>query len=84
MSGFLKLNWIDALKGFIVAVLGVIVTSLGVILNNGTLPTMADLKTIGLGALIAGLSYLLKNLLTTSNGMVVGVIPTVPKNESSD
>lgn len=77
MSQFFKLNWMDALKGFVVASLAVIVTGLGTILDSGALPTWAQLQTMGMAGLIAGVSYLLKNLFSNSNG--TPFVPEPPK-----
>jgi hypothetical protein len=41
-------------------------TGLITTLDSGTLPTLAELKQAGIVGLTAGLSYLLKNLLTNS------------------
>jgi hypothetical protein len=56
----------DFLKGLVVAVLTTITASLYDIVQTGSLPTLAQLKAIGIIALSAGLSYLLKNLFTNS------------------
>ena len=65
-SNFLQINLRDLTKGIIMAVLGSVVSALLVILNNGALPTLDEWKNIGMLGLMAGLSYLLKNLLTNS------------------
>jgi hypothetical protein len=64
-SKFLTLNWKDLGKGLLVAVLGSIVAGIAAALQNGTF----DLKAIGMGALVAGLGYITKNLLTNSDGI---------------
>ena len=71
MSNFLNLNINDLIKGFIVAFLSTALTGLVTILDNGALPTITELKSAGIVGLTAGLSYLLKNLLTNSKGEIV-------------
>ena len=66
-SQFFKINLRDLGKGVIMAILGSIVSALLVIVNTGTLPTLDEWKNVGMLGLMAGLSYLLKNLLTNSN-----------------
>lgn len=70
MSSFLKLNVSDIIKGLIVAVLAAIITGVSASLEAGTLPSLDQLKTIGLTALAAGLAYLCKNFLTNSSGNI--------------
>jgi VIT1/CCC1 family predicted Fe2+/Mn2+ transporter len=65
-SSFLNLNTQDLVKGFVVAFLSAALTGLITTLDSGTLPTLAELKQAGIVGLTAGLSYLLKNLLTNS------------------
>lgn len=57
----------DFIKGLITAVLTAFCTSLLQVLNNGGLPTAADLKFSGIAATAAFLGYLLKNLGTNSD-----------------
>ena len=65
-SSFLKLDTQDLVKGFVVAFLSAALTGLVATLDSGALPTLAELKQAGVVGLTAGLSYLLKNLLTNS------------------
>lgn len=65
-SNFLKLDTQDLVKGFVVAFLSAALTGLVATLDSGALPTIAELKQSGIVGLTAGLSYLLKNLLTNS------------------
>ncbi|KKR55855.1 MAG: hypothetical protein UT94_C0055G0003 [Candidatus Uhrbacteria bacterium GW2011_GWF2_40_263] len=67
MSNLFSLNWKDVAKGFLVAVLTVVITGLGTSLQSGKLPTLAELGTLGLAGLGAGVAYLLKNFFTNSN-----------------
>lgn len=71
MSNFLNLNIDDLLKGFIVAFLSTALTGLIATLDSGALPTLAELKSAGVVGLTAGISYLLKNLLTNSQGVIL-------------
>jgi hypothetical protein len=66
MAKFLSLDERDALKGAIVAAGTSVLTALVTALNAGQLPAVADLKTIGLAGLSAGIAYLVKNFLTNS------------------
>jgi len=65
-SNFLRLDTSDLVKGFVVAFLSASLTGLIATLDNGALPSLAELKQAGVVGLTAGLSYLLKNLLTNS------------------
>jgi VIT1/CCC1 family predicted Fe2+/Mn2+ transporter len=71
MSNFLNLNVDDLVKGFIVAFLSTALTGVVSTLDSGVLPTLAELKTAAIVGLTAGISYLLKNLLTNSQGVVL-------------
>jgi len=77
MSDFLKINVRDLVKGSVVAVLAVLTSSLVTILESGALPTVEQLKKIGLIALTAGVSYLIKNFLTNSQDEVLKKEPVV-------
>lgn len=70
-SKFLSLDTKDAINGFIVAFLSAALTAVLATLDSGTLPTLAELKSAGIIGLTAGLSYLIKNVLTNSNGELV-------------
>lgn len=67
-SVFGTLNWKDAINGLVVAFLSASLSGIIAILDGGKLPALADLKTAGVVGLTAGLSYLLKNILTNSQG----------------
>lgn len=69
-SPFLKLNFNDLIKGVIVAILSAFLTAILQILESNSLPTWEQLKSIGIVSLIAGASYLIKNLLSNTNGEV--------------
>ncbi len=70
-SKFLNLNLKDAINGFIVAFLSAALTGIVTTLDSGVLPNVAELKQAGVIGLTAGLSYLLKNFLTNSQGQVL-------------
>lgn len=67
-STFLNLNLNDLLKGIVVAVLTVVVGSLTPLLSAGSLPTWAEFVGVLKAAGIAGVAYLLKNLLSGVSG----------------
>lgn len=71
MSNFLNLNLNDLLKGFIVAFLSTALTGIIATLDSGALPNLTELKGAGIVGLTAGISYLLKNLLTNSQGVIL-------------
>lgn len=70
-SKFLNLDVKDAVNGFIVAFLSAALTGLVTTLDSGVLPNLAELKQAGVIGLTAGLSYLLKNLVTNSKGDIL-------------
>lgn len=67
-SKFLNLDIKDAINGFVVAFLSAALTGIVATLDAGALPSVAELKQAGVIGLTAGLSYLLKNVLSNSNG----------------
>jgi hypothetical protein len=71
MSNFLNLDLQDLTKGFVVAFLSAALTGLVAILETSQLPQMTDLKAAAIVGLTAGLSYLLKNVLTNSQGQLL-------------
>lgn len=70
-SEFLKLNVQDLIRGFIVTVIAAILTSLVAIFNAGGFPSLDQMKTIGVFAVGAGISYLIKNLFTNSEDKIM-------------
>lgn len=70
-SSFGKLNLRDAINGCIVAAVAAILSALVDTLQNGQFPDGQQLKSIGLIGLTAGLSYLVKNLFSNSQGEVL-------------
>ena len=70
MSTFLNLNIQDLAKGLIVTMMTSVLTIAYNTVNAGSLTF--DWKAIGLTALTSGLAYLMKNLLTNSEGQFLG------------
>jgi hypothetical protein len=70
MSTFLNLNIKDLAKGLIVTMLTSVLTIAYNTVNAGSLTF--DWEAIGLTALTSGLAYLMKNLLTNSEGQFLG------------
>ena len=68
MSEFLKLNWRDVLRGAIVMAGTAVLIAILPILESGSLPTVGELKVIGIAAASSGIAYFLKNLFTNSEG----------------
>jgi Flp pilus assembly pilin Flp len=66
MSVFGTINWLDFGKGVLIAFGTVVLLGLYQILNEGRLPTTAELGTLALAGLAAALSYVLKNFFTNS------------------
>ena len=78
-NGLFKLGWNDLGKGIITAVISaIIVTVAGVVLATGFDVFKTDWISVGHSAVNTGVitlfAYLLKNLLTDSNGTVAGVV----------
>lgn len=71
MSNFLNLDVNDLTKGFVVAFLSAALTGIVALLENSQLPQISDLKAAAIVGLTAGLSYLLKNILTNSQGQLL-------------
>jgi len=72
-SPFGKLNLRDLINGLVVAFLTASLTGLVQILDSGVLPSLVELKSAGLAGVVASLAYLLKNLVTNSQGEVAKV-----------
>jgi len=71
MSNFLNLDLQDLTKGFVVAFFSASLTGIVAILETSQLPQITDLKAAAIVGLTAGLSYLLKNVLTNSQGQML-------------
>jgi hypothetical protein len=75
MAKFGTLIFSDFVKAAFTAVLTAILTALVPILQKGEFPTSAQLKTIALAGLAAGLAYIIKNLLTNSKDELLKMEP---------
>ncbi len=71
MSGFLKLGWRDFAKGLVVTVLATALGGVYNVLTVGGAITVEVLKTSGVMGVTAGLSYIIKNLLTNSEDQLL-------------
>ena len=76
-SPFGKLNLRDLLNGIVVAFLTAALTGLIQVLDAGGLPTADQLIVAGKSGLIASLAYLLKNLVSNSQGEMATKEPPV-------
>jgi len=71
-SNFLNINWKDAVKGFVVAVVSAILTMVYEAIENGGLAwTWTYWQPIVLAGILAGIAYLLKNFFTNSNDQLL-------------
>lgn len=74
-SGIFKLGMVDLAKGLVLALLTAVLTSAQQAITAGNLdPASWDWRTIGGVALGAGVAYLLKNLLSTTDGKFAGMV----------
>lgn len=71
MSKFLTLNVRDVIKGLAVSIISAVLTVILDLLQKGS---VIDWKSVGVIALIAGISYLLKNVFSDENGKIAGRI----------
>ena len=69
-AAFLSINWADVGKGFLVAVGTVILAGLATSIQAGQFPSLAQLGTLGLAGLSAGIAYLMKQFFTNSGGQL--------------
>ena len=69
-STFGKINWLDILKGFVVAIFSALITGVYQIIQSGTpiVLSWAFFQPIVYTAVAAGLAYLIKNVFTNSDG----------------
>jgi len=70
MSKLFSINWHDLFKGLIVTIFTTFISSLITVLDTLQFPNTEGFKHIGLAGLSAGLSYLLKNFFTNSEGKI--------------
>jgi uncharacterized membrane protein YvlD (DUF360 family) len=75
MSKFLKLKVVDFVKGLVVAVIAAVLLALQPVLAHG-LPNRAQLMTALMGGVSAGIAYLIKNLLSNSEGKMFAAEPS--------
>ena len=68
----------DFFKGLVVSIFTTATAALYTIFQTNTLPTVPQLRQIGFVAFCAGVSYLLKNLLTNSQDQVFAKEPKEP------
>lgn len=68
-ADFFKINWKDAAKGLIIAVItGVLTTVVEFFKQHKQLPVGSEWDIVWQSALIAGVSYLVKNVFSNSQG----------------
>lgn len=65
---FGTINWADFGKGIIVAFLTTFLAIIGQAVEAGSLPTLAQIKMAALAGATAGVGYIVKNLLSNSEG----------------
>jgi len=70
MSKLFSINWFDLGKGLIVTVFTTFISSLISFLDTLQFPDIQDFRRILLAGVAAGLSYLLKNFFTNSQGKI--------------
>ena len=70
-SNFFSLDWKDLGKGLILALIVSLQGTLMPLLGNGTFPTKEQWITIGSTALQVVIGYLIKNLVTNSDGKIL-------------
>ena len=69
-SNFLNLNWLDLLKGSLVAIIGAILTAVYQAIQAGAFSfTWVFWQPIVLAGVGAGLAYLIKNFFSNSSGL---------------
>lgn len=73
-----KINIRDLLKGFITAFITSALTVIIQLLDSGHFPGIAQLKSAGIVGLIAGCSYVIKNVLTNSDDQFLKKEPKAP------
>ena len=70
-SKLFNLNRRDFFKGLVVAILTAIITFLTDILQSGVVIDIDVLKRVAVASVIGFLSYILKNMLTNSEGQIL-------------
>ena len=74
-KAFLSLGWQDVLKAIIVAVLFSVLTTLSPIISSHRFPTGEEWQNMGFDGINIAIAYLLKNLLTNSDGKFLKAEP---------
>lgn len=74
-KGFLKLEWQDAFKAVILAVLFGVVTTIAPIISSHRFPNVEEWQAMGFDAINMVIAYILKNLLTNSEGKFLKTEP---------
>ena len=73
LSKLFKLNVFDVLKALLMAFIGAVVSGVYTAINNGGFPsTWPEWQGILIFAVGAALTYLVKNVLTNSDGLPLG------------
>lgn len=81
LSSFLQVNLRDVVNGFLIAFLTAFLSSLVTVLETGHLPVWDQLKTFLLLGVTAGVSYVVKNIFSNSQGELLKKDPTPTVNE---
>lgn len=68
-AGIFKLNLLDFIKGFVVAILGAVVGLVQTSISAGDFHL--DWKAMGTAALISGIAYLTKNFFTNNKDQIL-------------
>ena len=69
-SLFLRLSKNDLVKGAVVAAFSAILGALYPVITTGAVLNIVVFKSAGLAGLSAGMAYLMKNLITNSEGKI--------------
>jgi len=70
-SELFSLNYRDAVNSFVIAFLTSFFTALSSSMGTGEIPSIQDLKMFSAIGFSAGISYLVKNLLTNNEGKLL-------------
>ena len=75
-SGLFTLQSMDFIKGAVIAALTVMLGGILQILQNNALPTVEQLKVLGITGLTAAIAYIIKNFFSNNQGtMLVKDVP---------
>jgi hypothetical protein len=67
-----NLNWRDAARALIMAVLGAAFVTLQQLIDTGAELNKGSFKLIGMSAITAGVAYVIKNFFSNSEGTFLG------------